>query len=99
LKSWVLLNNYGHLLNTFEAERVWLELLIEEPTLRAAFLDCMPDDQTRGMATNILEQEDLYSFHHLITLALLRRAGERKEKLRARCNLWIEMVKVGCPQF
>lgn len=93
LKSWILLNNYGHLLDTFEAERVWLELVLEGLLPQQTFLNCMPEDQSRSMAAKILEEEDLYGFHHLITLALLRRIGERKQKLKATCSLWIEMVK------
>lgn len=93
IKSWVLLNNYGHLLDTFEGERVWLELILGEPKLRAALFECMPDNKCLTLAKQIIEQEDLFRFHHLITLALLRRAAERKEKLGLPFALWVEMVK------
>ena len=43
IKSWVFLNNYGHLKDTFEAERVWFELIIDTPELRQVLFDAMPD--------------------------------------------------------
>lgn len=94
LKSWVLLNNYGHLLDTTEAERVWLESILEEPRLRQCLLDCMPDDRSKECCRYILEQERLYEFHHLITLALLGRAKEKSgTQNKAQLEMWIDMTK------
>lgn len=93
LKSWVLLNNYGHLLDTFEAERVWLELILEEHQLKHAFISCMPDGLPVELAETILKQEDIYHFHHLIALALLGRLSKKKSKSKIPFDLWIEMIK------
>jgi hypothetical protein len=93
LKSWVLLNNYGHLLDTFEAERVWLELIFEESELSRAFISCMPDGLSTKFAERILRQEDIYHFHHLIALALLGRLSRKKGKSKTPFGLWIEMIK------
>lgn len=94
LKSWVLLNNYGHLLDTFEAERVWIELMLSEPKLYEAFIGCMLDDTSRKFALRILRGEDLYRFHHLIALVLLSRLSEKGSKSKIPFDLWIEMIKV-----
>jgi len=93
LKSWVLLNNFGHFLDTFEAERVWLELTLEEPQLHEAFISCMPDSISVKLAERILREEDVYRFHHLVALALLRRASEKQSKSKVPFDLWIEMIK------
>jgi hypothetical protein len=93
LKSWVLLNNYGHLLDTFEAERVWLELILENPELRQVLISSMPDDLSKKLATRVLKDEDIFNFHHLITLALLRRWNEKKSKSNTPFVSWIEMIK------
>jgi len=93
LKSWVLLNNYGHLLDTFEAERVWLELILEEPELYRAFISCLSDDTSTKLTQEILKEESIYHFHHLIALALLGRLSKKKGKSRRPFDLWIEMIK------
>ncbi|GAH55199.1 unnamed protein product, partial [marine sediment metagenome] len=93
LKSWVLLNNYGHLLDTFEAERVWLELILSESKLYEALIGCMPDPLCQKFAARILREEDLYHFHHLIALALLGRRSGKKSKSGLPFDLWIEMIK------
>jgi len=93
LKSWVLLNNYGHLLDTFEAERVWLELILEKPELSSVLVSAMPDELSKRLATRILREEDVYNFHHLITLALLGRLNEKRASSKTPFDLWIEMTK------
>ena len=93
LKSWVLLNNFGHLLDTFEAERVWLELIFEEPELYKAFISCMLDGISTKLAEEILKEEAIYRFHHLVALALLGRLSKKKGKSRRPFDLWIEMIK------
>jgi len=93
LKSWVLLNNYGHLLDTFEAERVWLELILEESELYKAFISCMLDGISTKLAEEILKEEAIYRFHHLVALALLGRLSKKKGKSRRPFDLWIEMIK------
>lgn len=93
LKSWVLLNNFGHLLDTFEAERVWLELILEEPELYKAFISCMPDGISTKLAEEILKEEAMYRFHHSVALALLGRLSKKKGKSKRPFDLWIEMIK------
>jgi|GEM_PF-2835266 len=91
LKSWVLLNNYGHLLDTIEAERVWFELILEKPELYKVFMGCMPDRICKNFAKNVFKEEALYKFHHVIALALLGRMKEKKGETTF--GLWIEMIK------
>lgn len=93
LKSWVLLNNFGHLLDTFEAERVWLELILENPNLYQVLISCMYDQRCRDLAENICKEEDLYHFHHLIALSLLGRLSQKRSKSEALIDLSIEMLK------
>jgi hypothetical protein len=93
LKSWVLLNNYGHLLDTFEAERVWLELILENPELHQVLISSMPDDLSKKFARRVLRDEDMFNFHHLIALALLRRWNAKKDKSKTPFHSWIEMIK------
>ncbi|MFH1032089.1 MAG: hypothetical protein V1767_05975 [Chloroflexota bacterium] len=93
LKSWVLLNNYGHLIDTIEAERVWLELIFEQPQLRNAFLSCIPDGPSKEYAKAVLKKEDIYQFHHLIALVLLGRLSKKKGKQKRPFDLWIKMIE------
>ncbi|MFH0847517.1 MAG: hypothetical protein V1894_05660, partial [Chloroflexota bacterium] len=93
IKSWVLLNNYGHLYDTLEAERVWLDLALTDGKLHDVFMGCMPDKQCQQYARNILEKEDLFRFHHLISLALIKRLYRKNHKENEEFSKWVEMVK------
>jgi len=93
VKSWILLNNYGHLYDTLEAERVWLELVLTDEKLNDVFINCMPDQLSQQYARKILEKEDLFSFHHLISLALIKRLYRKKPKVNKEYYKWTEMIR------
>jgi len=93
IKCWVLLHNYGHLLDTFEAERVWFELMLENKKLYSTFVHCMPDQTCKNYLAKIKESQDLYSFHYLIAVAFLMRMREKRSKYEDNFDLWIEMLK------
>jgi len=90
LKSWVFLTNYGHLLDTLEAERVWLELLLDEDNLRNAFINCMPDDISRQFAEQVLRDEDLFNLHYILAIVML---AHGKGGATSKDLFWIEMIK------
>ena len=93
VKSWILLNNYGHLYDTLEAERVWLELALTDEKLNDVFINCMPDKQSQEYARKVLEKEDLFYFHQLISLALIKRLYRKKPEANKEYFKWTEMVK------
>ena len=93
LKSWIFLNNYGHLKDTFEAERVWFELILETPQLRRVLYDAMPDVLCRRFADILLDEEDLYNFHHLIAIALIEWQKQKTGGSNEHFDVWIEMIK------
>jgi hypothetical protein len=93
VKSWVLLVNYGHSYDTLEAERVWLELALSDRKLYDVFIDSMPDQQSQQYAKKVLEKEDLFYFHHLISLALIKRLYRKKTEGNKEFRKWVEMVK------
>ena len=93
VKSWILLDNYGHLYDTLEAERVWLELALADKKLPGVFVECMPDEQSKAYARRILEKEELFDFHRLVSLALIKRLYRKRPEANTEFVKWTEMVK------
>jgi hypothetical protein len=93
VKSWILLSNYGHLYDTLEAERVWLELVLTDKKLPGIFMDCMPDEQSKAYTRKVLEKEDLFDFHRLISLVLIKRLYRTRPEANAEFVKWTEIVK------
>jgi len=90
MKSWVFLNNYGHLKDTLEAERLWLSLILDADEIRAALLGCLTDAQSRELSEAILDSEDLFGFHLAVALVLLDVNGRNSR--HATRTIQIEMA-------
>jgi hypothetical protein len=97
LKSLILLYSYGHLWRTFEAERVWLQILRQRPKIRRAFYNGLPDDESRGYADSVLERENFYTLFKVMGLFLLEmgRREHRHQRAEGPHNfaMWIEILK------
>jgi hypothetical protein len=97
LKSLVLLYAYGHLWRTFEAERVWLQILKQQSRIRKVFYKGLPDDESRRFAAAVLDGENFYALFKLIGLFLLEMERRKRTSSRAQSPydfaLWTEILK------
>jgi hypothetical protein len=97
LKSVIFLYAYGHLWRTFEAERVWLQILKEQPRIWQVFYNGLPDDKCRQFADSVFERENFYVLFKLIGLFLLEMDRRERTSRRAQgpynLDLWIEILK------
>jgi hypothetical protein len=97
LKSLTLPYAYGHLWGTFEAERVWFEILKSQSAVWQTFLKGLPDDDCRNHAERVLKDEDCFSLFKILGLFMLEM--ERRAKIRQRpeldrqFRLWAEMLR------
>ena len=66
LKTWVFLDELGHLRGTYEAERFLLGLLIQNVQSRDRFLSAFQDRRGRELAEAVLEKEDIWALHRCI---------------------------------
>jgi len=66
LKSWVFLDELGHLRGTYEAERFLLGILVADDTCRRLFLEAFEDPRGANFARSVIESEDLWNLHRCI---------------------------------
>ncbi|RLB09916.1 MAG: hypothetical protein DRG59_00925 [Deltaproteobacteria bacterium] len=93
LKCWALLLNFGHLRGTFENERAWFEILIEDKQLREAFCEYLPDRECIKAAKEVFDSENYYKFHILLSLLFLNQLKTKPEFSEHPMDKFTLMVK------
>lgn len=93
IKCWILLLNASHLFGIFDTERSWMDLLLENQSIRNAFLSCLPSDSIRSFANESFAQQDFYSLHKYIGLIWLEGCKNKDRSGIHPIGLWIDMLE------
>ncbi len=94
IKCWVLLLNFSHLKYVFDAERVWLELFIEDDTLRDTLFKAIPSLKVKESLTQVFQFENFYALHQYLGMALLYDWKKHKKyKDKWPFDLWLSIYE------
>lgn len=76
LKCWAVLEEFGHLRGTYEAERFLLEAIVRRPKMRSLFIGSFADRRSKDFAERVIEDQDIWSLHRSISWLSLQHCGE-----------------------
>jgi len=92
LKSWVFLEELGHLKGTYEAERFLLGALTTYDDCGDYFVSSFRDPRGQAFARNVLDSEDLWNLHRAIAWLVLEHHAKKLPDRTAEIDLAVDML-------
>jgi hypothetical protein len=93
IQMWILLLNAGHLPGTFSTEKAILKCIRKDSKIRSTLKRGLPDSEIRSYLDEILETENIYGFHKILSFFFLERYRRFDSDL---IDLLVKVLKFYC---
>lgn len=92
IKSWFLLSNFGHSMNTIADERTLLVFSNERRGFRNNLLSTISDENLREYASDVINNLDYMNFHHILSIWRIEKELSRNRTLKDKLFLLYKML-------
>ena len=95
IQMWIMLLNMGHLPGTFSSEKALLKCLKDDYTLKKSLKDGLPNKEVKSYFDKIVDDENIYDFHKVLTFFYLNRYKRYDHELIKYLIKVIELYCIG----
>lgn len=78
IKSWILLSNFGHCMNTIGDEKALLLKAIQEKRFKTFIINGLKDEKLKAWGQTVINNFDYVSFHHLLSIRRIYKSNKRR---------------------
>lgn len=82
IKSWFLLSNFGHAINTIADEKTLLHFALTQNGFKSNLLVPIRDEKLFNWSKNVIENFEYTKFHHILSLRKVYASLSRRRDLR-----------------
>lgn len=82
IKSWFLISNFGHCLNTIGDEKALLLKAFQRKTAKTNLLSQIKDEELKIWSKDVIENFDYVNFHHILAIRRIYKSLKRRVLLQ-----------------